>query len=197
MSNKITAKLVDVLNKDGKITLTFLNEDRIYEVNWNLKKYDTVLKDFIESEEKEAQVEEWSQKYFGVPVADLKDQIGTEQEVFIYDTYASLWESQNKFTKDDMGKSFRTVIDEIIETDTEIQIWYKWNDKKYMSKMSFTQKMGDQYYLNPIKQRKQLEKFKTKFGVPIEEKEELIGHEILVKVSSAFGKFYYGQVDLL
>lgn len=197
MNNKIKAKLVDVANKDGKVTLTFLNEDRIYEVNWNLRKYDQVLKDYIESPEKEAQVEEWSKTYFGVSLKDLEKKIGAEQDIYVYDTYASLWESQNKFTKEDNKKSFRTTIEDVILTDTEIQIWYLWNDKKYMSKMSFTQKMGEQYYLNPIKQRKQLDKFEQKFGVPVEDKEELIGKEILVNVKCAFGSFYYGEVNPL
>lgn len=194
------AELVEVVNKDGKITLTFLKDDMIYDVNWNQKAYDPTLNDFIESEQKEAQVEEWSQKYFGCSTKDLEKQLGSKQTIYAYDTYASMWESENRFTKEDKGKSFRTTIEDVVVTDTEIKIYYRWKEKddlKYSSKKSFTKKVGDAYYLNPMRKRKQIEKFEEDFGVSVDNAEEAIGREILVKVKCAFGKFYYGEIDPL
>lgn len=191
------AQLVDVLDKDGRITMSFLENDRIYEVKWNKRAYDQSLNDWVESEEKEQQVEDWSQQYFGCPSKQLPKQIGTKKDVYYYDTYCSLWESDTKFTKADEGCSFQTTIDSIDVTDSEIAIYYYWEDRKYKSKMSFTQKVGDQYFLNPMKKRKQYEKFEKKFKTPVEEAQKLIGDPILVKVKSAFKKFFYGEIDYL
>lgn len=190
-------ELVDVAENDGKITLTFLDGTKIYEVNWNKKVFDNTLKTWSENEDKEKKVEEWSKEYFKTSSDKLSKKIGTKHDIYVYDTYCSMWETQNKFTSEDNGKSFRTTIEEIVETPEEIQIYYRYNDKKYMSKMSFMQKIKERFYLNPIKERKQKEKFQQKFGVPIDKKDELIGQEILVKVRSAFGSYYYGEVDML
>lgn len=191
------AKLVDVTDKDGKINLTFLKDDKIYEVGWNKRQFDSTLNDWIESEEKEAKVEEWSDRYFGCPTKDLEKKLGTTQDVYVYDTYASLWESKNKFTKEDNKKSWKTQIESIEVDSNGIVISYKCDDKLYSSKMSFTQKMGESYFLNPIKERKQRKNFQEKYGVPVEEADSLIGQEILVKVKCAFGKYYYGEIDVL
>lgn len=192
------AKLVNVENRDGRIILTFLGDARVYEVTWNLKRYDKDNNDWIDSPDKEAQVEEWAQKYFKCSVKDLdKKAIGRTCDVYAYDTFASLWESDNKFTAEDKNKKFQTTIDDITVSDTEILITYKIDDKKYKSKMSFTQKVGEDYFLNPIKQKKQLKNFEDKYGVPIEQRASLIGQPILVKVKSAFGKYFYGDIEPL
>lgn len=199
MENNIIndAELVDVTDRDGKINLTFLKDDMIYEVVWNKRKYDPATNDRVESPEKEQQVEGWSEQFFGVPSKDIAKELGSKHDVYVYDTFASLWENTNKFTKEQNGKSYRTEIERIDLEETQISIWYRIEDKLYSSKMSFNQKIRDAYYLNPIKQRKQFAKFETKFGVPVEQKDELIGQEILVKVKCAFGKFYYGEVEKL
>lgn len=202
MENKIieNAELVEIKKNEGKIIFTFLKDDMIYEVNWNQKAYDPTLNSFVESEQKEAQVEEWCERYFGCPSDELESQLGTKHTVYVYDTYASLWESENRFSKEDNGKSFRTEIEDIAVTDTEIKIYYRWKDndnKKFSSKKGFTQKVGDAYYLNPMRKRKQIENFERDYGVSIDEAEKAIGHEILVKVKCAFGKHYYGEVQPL
>lgn len=191
------AQLVDVQERDGKITMSFLDTDRVFEVKWNKKVYDNTLNDWAESKEKEEKVEEWCNQYFGCKTKDLKKQIGTKKDVYYYDTYCSLWQSDIKFTKEDAGKSFQTTIDSIEVTDAEIGIYYYWEENKYKSKMSFNQKVGDQFFLNPMKKKKQLEKFEEKFGVPVEEADSLIGKPILVKVQSAFKKYFYGEITYL
>lgn len=191
------AQLVDVQERDGKITMSFLDTDRVFEVKWNKKVYDNTLNDWAESKEKEEKVEEWCNQYFGCKTKDLKKQIGTKKDVYYYDTYCSLWQSDIKFTKEDAGKSFQTTIDSIEVTDAEIGIYYYWEENKYKSKMSFNQKVGDQFFLNPMKKKKQFEKFEEKFGVPVEEADSLIGKPILVKVQSAFKKYFYGEITYL
>ena len=45
-----------------------------------------------------------------------------------------------------------------------------------------------------MKKEKELAKFEEKFGVPIDEKDSLIGQKLIVEVKSAFGKFFYGDI---
>ena len=66
------AQLVDVQERDGKITMSFLDTDRVFEVKWNKKVYDNTLNDWAESKEKEEKVEEWCNQYFGCKTKDLK-----------------------------------------------------------------------------------------------------------------------------
>ena len=193
---KIEGKLVDVTEQDGKITLMFLANDRVYEVGWNKKAYDSALGQFVESEQKEAQVEEWSQNYFKCATKDLHDVIGTVCPLYSYDTYCSLWESQVKFTKDDDKKTETTVIDDIDVTEEAILIFYQFGGQKHRSRMGYSTKVGNDYYQNPIKRKKQFANFKEKFGVPVEEREKLIGKKILVTVKKAFNN-YYGDITYL
>ena len=193
---KLEGKLVDVTEIDGKINLLFLANDRVYEVGWNKKAYDSTLGQFIESEQKEAQVEEWAQNYFKCSVDNLKDAIGTVCPIYSYDTYCSLWESQVKFTKDDNRKNEVTVIDEIDVTEDAIYIYYKFDGQKHRSRMGYSTKVGNEFYQNPIKKKKQFANFQDKYGVPVEEKDKLIGKKIKVTVKKAFNS-YYGDITYL
>lgn len=193
---KLEGKLVDVTEIDGKINLLFLANDRVYEVGWNKKAYDSALGQFIESEQKEAQVEEWAQNYFKCSVDNLKDAIGTVCPIYSYDTYCSLWESQVKFTKDDNRKNEVTVIDEIDVTEDAIYIYYKFDGQKHRSRMGYSTKVGNEFYQNPIKKKKQFANFEDKYGVPVEEKDKLIGKKIKVTVKKAFNS-YYGDITYL
>ncbi len=193
---KLEGKLVDVTEIDGKINLLFLANDRVYEVGWNKKAYDSTLGQFIESEQKEAQVEEWAQNYFKCSVDNLKDAIGTVCPIYSYDTYCSLWESQVKFTKDDNRKNEVTTIDEIDVTEDAIYIYYKFDGQKHRSRMGYSTKVGNEFYQNPIKKKKQFANFQDKYGVPVEEKDKLIGKKIKVTVKKAFNS-YYGDITYL
>ena len=56
------------------------------------------------------------------------------------------------------------------------------------------QKDMNLWFTDPLKKQKQMEKFKDKFGVDISEKDTLIGHDIIVEVKIAMGKYYYGDI---
>lgn len=190
------AKLVNVQEQDGKITLTFLGNEKVYDVIWNKKKFDTNSGEFVESEEKENTVEEWSKQYFKCSTSELPLAIGTILTVYSYDTYASLWESQAKFTKEQFQKKENTVIDAIDVTDEAILIYYKFDGEKHRSRMGYSTKVGDSYYLNPIQQKKQFTNFKNKFGVDVKDRGKLIGKKIQVTVKRAFSH-YYGEITFL
>lgn len=200
MSDKVKkvekAQFVNATEKDGKITLTFLDEDRVYDVNWNKKAFDNTIGDYIDSDYKEEQVEKWSQEYFGVPTDRLEEAYGIYLTIYVYDTYASLWESQVKFTKEQKGKSENTVIDDIEVTDQAILIYYQFDGQKHRSRMSYSSKVGSRYYMNPIEKKRKFRSFEEKYGVPVEDKDKLIGKKIKVTVKPSFG-YFYGDITYI
>lgn len=62
--------------------------------------------------------------------------------------------------------------------------------------MTYADYMEDlkQWFTNPQKKVKQFKKFENKFGVSVENSDEIIGKEIMVEVKVAFGKFPYGDI---
>ena len=50
------------------------------------------------------------------------------------------------------------------------------------------------WFEDPIRKEKQFEKFKNKFGVPVEDADQILEKEIMVEVKKAFGKFTYGDI---
>lgn len=50
------------------------------------------------------------------------------------------------------------------------------------------------WFTNPQKQKKQFEKFEDKFGVTVENGDEIIGKNIMVEIKLAFKKFTYGDI---
>jgi hypothetical protein len=54
-----------------------------------------------------------------------------------------------------------------------------------------------QWFIDPIKKDKTLQKFKEKYGKPIEEADKLIGAKLIVEVKAAFGSHFYGDVKKL
>ena len=51
-----------------------------------------------------------------------------------------------------------------------------------------------EWYQDPVKKETQYRRFEEKFHVPVERKDELIGHPLMVEVKSAFGTNYYGDI---
>ena len=51
-----------------------------------------------------------------------------------------------------------------------------------------------EWFINPIKQKKQYDKFKQKFLIDVENVAELIGKPITVEVKKAMGKYIYSEV---
>jgi hypothetical protein len=51
-----------------------------------------------------------------------------------------------------------------------------------------------EWFINPIKQKKQYEKFENKFQMPVTEVENMIGKNVLVEVKKAMGKWIYTEI---
>jgi uncharacterized protein YdbL (DUF1318 family) len=48
--------------------------------------------------------------------------------------------------------------------------------------------------VNPVKKKKQYDKFAEKFQMPVEEIEAMVGKNVLVEVKKALGKYIYSEI---
>jgi hypothetical protein len=184
-------ELVAVEFEDAKATLTFLNEDEgtIHEINFNKKAYDKDTKKFVPDEEKAAKVEEWSQEYFGVSFENLGQAVGDRKDVYCYDSFNSLFEVKqtSKFDIDIVGQILSVEVSDVVLDDEGIRILVDYEGDTYRSNMGFTKKVGENYFVDPIKKNKQIEKFKEKFGIDIADRDQLVGKTLMIEVKKFGG----------
>lgn len=193
-------ELVQVVyeNSNKKAVLKFLDEENgeLLEVNFNKQIYDNGQ--YIDDEEKEEQVKEWCKTYFGKDFDSLSERVGDRFDVYKYPKFNSMWEAEiiEKFDKSQSGMIFETKIEGVKDTGIRISITYKIDGSLYETKMNYSEYLEDrhQWFPNPQKKNKQYEKFKDKFGVSVEDADEIIGKEIMVEVKVAFGKYAYGDI---
>ena len=189
---------VEYESDNKKVVLTFLDAERkqVRVVNFNRQSY--VDGKFQDDPEKAANVDEWCDKYFQTSYFDLTDCIGQRKDVYCYERFNSLWEvdTVEKFTADMVGQIYQTEVKEILVDDYFIKIRYDIEGKTYESKMSFGVFMKEtrEWLQDPIKKESQFKRFEEKFHVPVDRKQELIGHPLMVEVKSAFGSNYYGDI---
>lgn len=193
-------ELVDVTFEDKKAVLTFLDEDRgeIREVNFNKQSYDSDANKFVDDEEKAAKVEEWCEEHFNLPFDRLAEAIGERKDIYAYDKFNSLFEVKQiaKFDKDMVGQILQVDITNVEDDGIKISIQFEYEGETYESKMTYADYLEakKQWFVNPLKKKKQFEKFEDKFGIPVDEKEKLIGETAMIEIKLAFGKFVYVEI---
>lgn len=181
-----------------KAVMTFLDKERrqIRVVNFNRQVYADGK--YIDDAEKAAKVDQWCADYFQCGFDDLPNCVGQTKDVYCYEKFNSLWEVEQieKFTVDMVGQIYQTEVKEITVDDYFIKIRYEIEGKTYESKMSFGvyMKESKEWYQDPVKKESQYQRFLEKYHVPVEEKDKLIGHPLMVEVKSAFGNNYYGDI---
>ncbi|KAA9519568.1 hypothetical protein DCK39_15620, partial [Listeria monocytogenes] len=110
-------ELVEVVIKEGKATLQFIDMDRgeLREVIFNKNVFDKEKNEFVPDEEKAAKVEEWCQEYFQLTFDDLSKAVGEKRDVYAYDKFNSLWESEQiaKFDKDMVGQIISSTVKDV------------------------------------------------------------------------------------
>lgn len=194
----LTLVSVEYENNGKKAVLTFLDKERkqVRSVNFNKQAYRDGK--FVDDPEKAAKVEEWCGEFFGSSFDGLSDCIGQTKDVYCYERFNSLWQVEQieKFTADMVGQIFQTEVKEITVDDYFIRIRYDIEGKTYESKMTFGTyfKETKEWYQDPVKKEQKYKQFEEKFHVPVERKDELIGHPLMVEVKSAFGSNYYGDI---
>lgn len=203
MEKLTNLELVGVVyeNDNKKAVLTFLDEDRgeIREVNFNKQVYDNGK--YVDDPEKAEKVDEWCQEYFGLTFDQLSDAIGTRKDVYAYDNFNSLWEAEivSKFDKDMVGQIVEGTITEITVDDIAIKVKFDYDGDIYQGKFTYAEYLETrkEWFTNPQKKKKQFERFESKFHVPVEDKDELVGKHIMVEVKTAFGKVTYADIKPL
>lgn len=191
---------VEYQNDNKKAVLTFLDEEngQVLEVNFNKQAYDTVAKQFVDDAEKASKVDDWCYTYFDTTFDKLNQAVGQKKDVYKYDSFNSLWESDyaQKFDDEDVGKVFTATIKNIKDDGIAIVIEYEIDNILHSSKMTYAKYVENlkKWFEDPIRKEKQFEKFKNKFGVPVEDADQILEKEIMVEVKKAFGKFTYGDI---
>lgn len=189
---------VDYESNRKKAVLTFLDKERkqVRIVNFNKQVYRD--NNYVDDAEKNKKVDGWCDEYFGCGFDDLAECVGQKKDVYCYERFNSLWEVDQieKFTADMVGQIYQTEVKEITVDDYFIRIRYEIDGKTYESKMTFGTyfQATKEWYQDPVKKEQQYKRFEDKFHVPVERKDELIGHPLMVEVKSAFGTNYYGDI---
>lgn len=193
-------ELVNVEYESGnkKAVMTFLDRERhqVRVVNFNQQSYDNGK--YVDDPEKAQKVEQWCQDYFQTSFDRLTDCVGQKKDIYCYERFNSLWEVDQieKFTVGMVGQIYQTEVKEITVDDYFIKIRYEIEGKTYESKMTFGVYNKDlkEWFQDPQKKVMQYQKFEDKYHVPVERKDELIGHPLMVEVKAAFGTNYYGDI---
>ena len=193
-------ELVDVVFQDKQVSLVFLNEEKgeIHEVKWNKQVFDSANNKFVDDEEKAQKCEAWAQEYFGLTFDTLAQAIGERRDVFAYDRFNSLYEVKilSKFDKDMVGQIMQVDVSEVEDDGTAILIKFEYEGNTYASRMRYADylEVKKQFFVNPIKQKKQYEKFQEKFGISVENKDQLVGQSVMIEIKLAFGKDVYVEI---
>jgi len=191
---------VEYESNDQKAVMTFLDKEEkaVRVVNFNRQKYDADAQKFVDDPDKAKQVDEWCEKYLNTSFDSIESAIGTKHDIYVYEKFCSLWECEitEKFTDDMEGQVYQTTIDDVIVDAYTIRVKYKIDGKQYESKMSYGvyQKDLKEWFVDPIKKDRQIEKFSDKFGVSIDNKDQIIGQPLMVEVKKAMGKYLYGDM---
>lgn len=181
-----------------KVILLFWDGESVYEVNLNKQVY--VNGKWKDDPNKSDKMDKLVFDEFSVGFNELQTVVGAKHDVYCYDGYNLLYEAKiiEKFDPSMKGKSYYSTIKEIIEDTFAIKIHYEINGKTYESKMTHGTYISSlkRWGRNPIQEKKQYERFKTKFGVPVSEKDKLIGRKIMIKCKPCYNTFY-GDIDLM
>jgi len=173
--------------------------DVLRTVKFNQQRYDREKGQFVDDPEKAQQCEEWSQKYFGCSFTEVPEQVGVSKDIYVYENFCSLWESEEtqrakKFDKPVKG-IIKTKISNIYRDNIGIHVEYKVGDDTYESKYTCAEYVQSlkKWIGDPEREARALKRFKEIFGKEFSEKDSLIGTDIQVQVKKAFNS-YYGEI---
>ena len=144
--------------------------DLLRTVKFNKQSYDREKGQFVDDPEKAQKCEEWSQKYFGCSFDEVPEQVGVSRDVYVYDNFCSLWESEDS----QRAKKFDAPVKGIIKTSIEniyldnvgIHVEYKYNDELYESKYTMAEYIKDlkKWVRDPERETRAYKRFKEIYG---------------------------------
>lgn len=182
-----------------KAILTFFDPEacQIREVSYNKQSYDSTAKKYVDDPKKEESAEKMIAADLGLTFNTLDQAYGSRHDIYCYDNFNSLHPvaTFDKFDESMAGEILQTEIKDIVVDDVAIWIHYDYEGRSYRTPMRYAKWMEamHQYVLNPIEKEKKIKQFEDKFLVPIEKKDELIGHPIMVEVRKSFNS-YWGDI---
>lgn len=173
--------------------------DLLRTVKFNRQSYDREKGQFVDDPAKAEKCEEWSQKYFGCSMDEVPEHVGAFHDVYVYDNFCSLWESDDtqrakKFDSPVKG-IIKTKIENIYKDQIGIHVEYLYNGELYESKYTCAEYIKDlkKWVRDPEREERALKRFRDIFGVDLAYAENVIGAEIQVQVKKAFSS-YYGEI---
>ncbi len=192
---------VEWSSNDKKVTFTFFDENtgEIREVNYNKQAY----KDgkYVDDPERAERTEQMLLEDIGLDWEHADLMQGQKADVYCYEKFNALHPVDEivKFADDQLGEVYQTTIKEIIDGDYAIKIRYEIEGKVHESKMTHGKYIESmkKWARNPQKEQQVRDKFEKKFGVPVADRDVLIGKTIMVEVKKAFGSFLYGDIKKL
>ena len=201
-------ELVEVAYDESgkKATLTFLDELEgiVREVQLQTQGYDESKKKFIDDPEKEEKVKGYVKDVFGTEFDEINSKVGNEYDVYIYDNFNHIVEFNipNKFDPEDVGQIFPCTIVDVIDNQSmnKIEITVEVDEEHYLVNMPYSKRLNingePKYFKDPDKLERQKKTFEKKFGVPFEQRSEIIGEQTFVEVKK-FGDNTYGDIKAL
>ena len=190
----------EIINND-RLEMKFYDakNDVLRTVKFNKQSYDREKGQFVDDPEKAQKCEEWAQKYFGCTFDEVPEQIGVSRDVYVYENFCSLWETEDtqrakKFDSPVKG-IIKTKIENIYMDNVGIHVEYLYNDELYESKYTTSEFIKDlkKWVRDPERETRAYKRFKEIFGKEFSQKDDLIGAEIQVQVKKAFSS-YYGEI---
>ncbi len=184
-----------------RLEMKFYDEehDVLRTVKFNKQRWDRDRGEFVDDPEKAQQCEDWSQQYFGCSFNEVPEHVGGIRDIYVYDNFCSLWETEDtqrakKFDKPIKG-IIKTKIENIYQDVIGIHVEYMYEGELYESKYTTAEFIKElkKWVRDPEREARALKRFKEIYGKDISEKDSLIGTEIQVQVKKAFSS-YYGEV---
>ena len=184
-----------------RLEMKFYDEehDVLRTVKFNKQRWDRDRGEFVDDPEKAQQCEDWSQQYFGCSFNEVPEHVGGIRDIYVYDNFCSLWETEDtqrakKFDKPIKG-IIKTKIENIYQDVIGIHVEYMYEGELYESKYTTAEFIKElkKWVRDPEREARALKRFKEIYGKDISEKDSLIGMEIQVQVKKAFSS-YYGEV---
>lgn len=194
--NILNLPFIDYVDDNLAIQLVFLDDTMVHTVKWNKKKFDPNTGQWEEDADKEAQVEAWCKEYLGTELKDIDSALNKEFTIYSYDTFDSLWEVPAKFDPSLKGQFIQGEVEKVLETPTCIEIWFRYENELYVSRMRYEYRFGNNIYTDFTKKKKRFKDFQDKYGVTVEEAVDgAINGRIVNVLVKTFGKNTFGDIQ--
>lgn len=181
-------ELLEVNEEEFTTTFTFLYAEfgEIREVTWFIGLYDKNTKKWKKDDNQADKYVNNVAEILNSTPAHLQDLIGQSFDVWDGEKFSYLWEPVeiSKFDADEAGQIYNATIVAVDEYEAKAVIRVQVGEKMYVSNLNWGKWVQslNKSLPDPHKKSKQLEKFKKKFHVDFDNRESLIGKNVMIEV---------------